>query len=347
MTGRDWLSSFKRRAARRALALDPTPEGFAALSRELAADGAHRAAARAAAEGFARFPFRQELRFLYLSARTLDFERRRRRSFGRARGARTAELVGLHLLVGDLRAAKAVAEEWCAERPTAPGPKVALARVKLAHFRANRESEDGLEGLALLEDAAAIQPGTATPYRLLAELAADVGSWRAALLYAARWRALAPHDLAAAQLEARLEAHRATASPDLPEAIRREAGVPSPARAPSPAEMGAEARSRLRALVETEGVDRAAHPSLGLVEARPGRTVGPWERAVRGLTDSGMRMIVRLGLGEPVSIVAGVRETAVAVGFGPAGAVVADCRGIAAARRVEPKVVEAALGARA
>ena len=346
MTGRNGWSSWRHRAERRALALDPTPEGFAALARDLAADGAHGAAARVAAEGFSRFPIRQELRFLYMSARTLDLERRRRRSFGGARGARTAELVGLHLIVGDLRAAKAVAEEWCAQRPVEPGPKIALARVKLAHFRANRESEDGLEGLALLEEAAAVQPSTATPYRLLAELAAEVGAWRAALLYAARWRALAPHDPAAAQLETRLDAHRTSASPDLSEAIRREAGMPAPSRPPTPAEVGAEARARLRALVETEGVDRAAHPSLGLVEARPGRTVGAWERTVRGLTDSGLRMIVRLGLGEPVSFLAGGREAALAVGFGPAGAVVADCRGFSVARRIEPKVLEAALGAR-
>ncbi|HET6205040.1 MAG TPA: hypothetical protein VFI25_19785 [Planctomycetota bacterium] len=334
--GRGWFFRWKRRADVRALALDPTPERYAALSRDLAAEGIHGEAAALAAEGFARFPDSHELRSLYLSARTLDLERQRRRRRGRARGALCADLVGLHLAAGDLRAASAVAEERVSEAAEDSQARLALARVKLARFQATQAAGDGLEALSLLEGIG--EGDGAAALRLLAELAAEVGAWRAAHLYVARWRALAPNDPAAMRLQARLAAHRGEPSPDLPSAIRRataqrRTGEGDVALAPA-----------LERLARSEGVEHATHARVGLGGGPGARSASAPERWLREVAETGMRTIVRVGLGDPTSVVVGGPASAVLVGFGPAGAAVAECRGLEAAHRAEGSAIEAVAG---
>ena len=334
MIGRGWFARWKRRAAARALALDPTPERYAAISRDLAASGAHAEAAGLAAEGFARFPASPELRSLFLSARTLDLERRRRRAHGRSRGAYCADLVGLHLAAGDLRAASAVAEERVAEASDDPEARLALARVKLARFQATGAASEGLESLSLLEG---IGEG-AGALRLLAELASEVGAWRSAHLYVARWRALAPNDPAAMRLQSRLATHRGEPSSDLPSAIRRATALRRGREGdggPSPS---------LERLARSEGVQHATHARVGLAGGTSARGASAPERWLREIAETGMRTIVRVGLGDPTSVLVGGPSSAVLVGFGTAGAAVAECRGLEAARRAEGSAVEAVAG---
>lgn len=334
--GRGWFWRWKHRAAQRALALDSTPERFAALSRDLASQGAHAEAAALAAEGFARFPESPELRSLFLSARTLDLERRRRRAGGVARGAFCADLVGLHLAAGDLRAASAVAEERVAEAGEDPQARLALARVKLARFHSTQAAGDGLEALSLLEG---IGEGEgAGALRLLAELAADVGAWRAAHLYVARWRALAPNDPSAMRLQARLAAHRGEPSPDLPSAIRRATASRRAAGQEGGVTPG------LERLARSEGVEHAAHARVGLGAAPATRGALAPERWLREIAENGMRTIVRVGLGDPTSVVVGGPSSAVLVGFGPSGAAVAECSGFEAAHKAESSALEAVTG---
>jgi hypothetical protein len=333
--GLRWLARRRCAPMARDVELDPTAEGYAALARALAAAGSPKDASEVAALGFALFPKSTDLRLLYASARVFHLEHRRRRAAGRKAVRHTAELIDLHLAFGDLRAATALMEEAAGSGPPDPRLALAFARIRLARFRTSREPTDGLEALRWLEQAASdLRTGVAAT-RLLAEFAAEVGAWRAAQLYFTRWSAVSPSDPRAMRLASEIHRHFREVSPDLPTAIRLAGRVADGSGETEAPDVANAVRHRLRALVESGAALRAAHPAFGVCEGVEGPDAENFLATTDRVADTGRRSIVRIGLGEPLSLSAGGPHGGIAVGFGVSGCASADCPDFETAKQAE------------
>ena len=333
--GLRWLA--RRRCAPMALdvEMDPTPEGYAAHARALAAAGSPRDAAEVAARGFALFPKSADLRLLYASAHVFDLEHRRQRARGREKVRLLAELIDLHLAFGDLRAATALMEEAAGTASGSPRLGLAFARIRLARFRTTGEPTDGLEALRWLEHAAGdLRTGVAAT-RLLAEFSVEVGAWRAAQLYFTRWSAVSPSDPRAMRLASEIHRHFSEVSPDLPTAIRLASRGAAPDSAEEVPDVGKAVRHRLRALVDSGAAKRASHPAFGICEGSEGADAENFLAMTDRVADSGRRSIVRIGLGEPRSLSAGGPGGGIAIGFGVSGCASAECHDFESAKQAE------------
>jgi len=184
-------------SARRRLAKEPSPRHYAELAQEYAILGLTREVQDTCEEGLGVFPGHAEL--LRLRDRARRFEREERmvtlkRELAEApRPALWSEMCDIQLESGRLARAEEYAQEWLA-RTGEPEAKLALARIMMNRFFADRGRELGERAHEALEQAAAALPGDARPQRSLLSFTTRIGAWSEARKACAQLLQLAPGD---------------------------------------------------------------------------------------------------------------------------------------------------------
>lgn len=302
-----WMARTRLRAARKALAQDPSAENFAALAREHARIEDYAQAERVCAEGLAALASNPELSRLRSRMRTLQLEDRARALASELRESPRPglyrELAGIYLECGRLERAEEIAQAWlgCGGGGEAHWIR---AQARVTRYFADRRREDGREALELLARCESALVRDERPLRLRLELACRVGAWAESRRVVAQLLELQPGDPA---LEARYRTYTALAEsgPTLESALREvERSGQFPEEQPTPSHGTPRAaqrpvRPQLQQLASQPTVAVAVFErgATALVQGPAGATAERCARAVREVAQRSRAAARRMGLG--------------------------------------------------
>ena len=193
------LLSFGRlRAAKRRLALDPSPRNYLALVQQYVMAGRNREARRVCEEGLGSFPDNVQLAKFHQRACRAEREQRlaelRRELALSPRPWLWRELCEILIDSDELARAEEEVARWLASAQD-PEAFYQLARVRLARFYADRGRDQGRSAQASLEQAAQHLPQDVRVLRSKLEFLMKIGAWQEARDCAARLLALEPGSL--------------------------------------------------------------------------------------------------------------------------------------------------------
>jgi predicted regulator of Ras-like GTPase activity (Roadblock/LC7/MglB family) len=298
------LSQTRVRAARKSVAEDPSPRTYAALAQEYAALGMTREVERVCVEGLAAFPTSNELSGLHARARRSQLEERMtdlKRELGESpRSAVWRELVEVLIETGRLPRAEEAADDWHKHTGDAEAA-LALARVRVERFLADRAREQGRAALEALDAALAVLPRDPRAWRLRLLFTSRIGAFKDARRAAAQLLQLLPGH---PELEARFRALDAQAdrAPTIERAlieVERSGELAGGGGSGPQRTHQLDVRAILRRLVTEPGVEAALYvkSSTILVQGPRGATADRTARAVRSILSSARASSRRVGLG--------------------------------------------------
>ncbi len=324
------LGRARLREARGRLTKNPCPSNYALLAQEYALVEEPREALRVCEEGLALFPANAEL--LRMADRVRKQQREQRIAQLRAElrdGGRPAlyrELSELLLEAGLVARAEECIGEWLALEPVGEA-QLALARVRVERFLADRGRDAGQRALETLSQAQAGLPRDARVWRLELRLLAAIGAWKDARRCVARLLELQPGD---PTLEARFRAYEplAKGAPDIDQALREVERSGRLVDERGEAERDPEGSLDVRPLLRRLAAERDVHAALylrggtALVQGPKGATAERTARAVREVAQGARSTARKLGLGRvfDVRLEGSFGSLAVALGELDAGA---------------------------
>lgn len=299
----------RARLAARKLGVDPTPQNYVSLARELVANGDPEDVLRVCTEGLDQHPGEPTLARLAQRSRALMLGRRRRELQAdldvAPRAALWREMCELHLEVGRHDQAEAAAEDWW--RATQDAEAIYYrARCRAEMFYVDRRAADGRVAYDLVLEASAADTSDDRPLRLGFELARRVGAWNEARLCLARLLELYPGD---PDFEARFRAVQANlaSAPTMDRALNEvERSGEFPGEEDEVGSAGDEeaARPLLQELGRTNGTHAAIYVRGGtaLVQGPQGPTADRTARSVRDVLQSSRAAARRIGLGPLLAV---------------------------------------------
>jgi len=298
------------REARRQLARDPSPLSYSVLAHEHAARGDATETLAVCEEGLAAFPGSVELARLAERARCMLREGRlaqlKQELAEAPRPALWRELFEIELATGQLGKAEDCALQWLAAAKE-PEAQLALAKVRVQRFLADRGRELGRRALDALAEVQRVLPRDERAWQLQLDLCARIGAWEDARAAAHVLLGLKPGDPA---LEARYRAleARAEQAPTLEQALReveRSGRLVENAATQRPNGSSRDLRPVLKRMAQEPGVGAAVYVrgATALVQGPKGATAERTARAVRALVQSSRSHARRLGLGQVSSVV--------------------------------------------
>ncbi len=301
---RKLLAGGRIRAAKSALAKDPSPRTYAALAREYTRLGETTEVQRVCVEGLAAFPTNALLARLLESTRRMECEERAtqlRRELAEApRPAVWAEMCELLIELGRLTKADDTAREWLAQTEDKEA-RLLLARIRVERFITDRSRELGLLAERATSAACEALPDDARPYKLRLSFLSKIGAWGAALDTAKHLLQLDP---GAPKLERRYRSleERGVGAPTIDKALlaveRTGRFAEEGEHEAAPISTG-QVRPILRELSQAADVNAALYVrgSTVLIQGPKGATAERISRGVRAIHSSGQATTRRLGLG--------------------------------------------------
>jgi hypothetical protein len=299
------LARNRIRAARRALADDPSPGHYVALAREYAQLGMMREVIGVCEEGLAAFPGSSPITALCERAHRLRREARmvelKRALADAPRPALRREMCTILVASGLLARAENTALDWVHACDDIEA-HFTLAGVRLKRFLADRGRDLGTRALEAIDAALALDPQDVRALRLKMQFMTQIGVWKEARRCAAHLLQLVPGDPV---LEARFRSLDALSdrSPTVQRAlleVERTGRFAEEGDAERAKGTSGNVRPLLRSLAAEKDVHSALYVrgSTVLVQGSHGATAERMARAVKSILTGSRASSRRLGLGQ-------------------------------------------------